>query len=74
MQGQKFQMVWLCGVEDTVSDTDGEGGRDQMTGVLNLSQEFGLFEGHWGAFEGLEQGCGVEAVLWKPLPGGCGLC
>lgn len=39
----KSQIVWMCGVEDMVSDTDGEGGRDPTTGVLNLSQEFGFY-------------------------------
>lgn len=45
-----------------------------MTGGLSLTPEFGLFEGHWGASEGLEQGCGGEAVLRKPLPGGWERC
>lgn len=39
----EFRIIWMCGVEDMVSDTDGEGGRDHMTGVFNLSQEFGFY-------------------------------
>lgn len=32
-----------------------------MTGVLNLSGEFGLFEGHWEPLKGWGR-----AVAWRP--------
>ena len=45
----------MC-VEGMAGNTDGEGGREQMTGVLNPSRVWILFGGQGEAFGGIEAG------------------
>ena len=57
----------MC-VEGMAGNTDGEGGREQMTGVLNPSRVWILFGGKGKPLGGSKQGCSVvRQVLQKAV-------
>lgn len=65
MLSGNFRQPWMCGAEGMAGDADEEGGRSQMTGVSNPSQEFGFYwKGNRKPLKGSKQGCGmVKQVL-----------
>lgn len=57
----------MC-VKGMAGDTDGEGDRGQMTGVVNPSQEFGFYsEGSGKPLRGSKQGCGTGRQVFRKL-------